>query len=114
MLTRISRRNLKKEAGSDVDQGNESESSTTIAIARTSKRVPEGKCGLGKKSKSRADDEANSSMPTYSFADYCAPSPAVVYTRSEDEANKLVQTLERYACRLSYCKGSASILIIHR
>ncbi|KAG2347036.1 ribonuclease H-like protein [Suillus weaverae] len=48
-------------------------------------------------SKSKSTAEATSSManfPDYSYADYCAPSPAVVYTRCEDEANKLVQTLE--------------------
>ncbi|KAG1807493.1 uncharacterized protein BJ212DRAFT_1449312 [Suillus subaureus] len=41
--------------------------------------------------------EATSSMPNlpnYSYVDYYTPSPAVVYIRCEDEANKLVQTLE--------------------
>ncbi|KIK44728.1 hypothetical protein CY34DRAFT_39080, partial [Suillus luteus UH-Slu-Lm8-n1] len=33
-------------------------------------------------------------LPNYSYANYCTPPPAVVYTRCEDEANKLVQSLE--------------------
>ncbi|KAG2057951.1 ribonuclease H-like protein [Suillus hirtellus] len=33
-------------------------------------------------------------MPNYSYANYCTPPPAVVYTRCEDEANRFVQTLE--------------------
>jgi len=46
-----------------------------------------------KKSKFGADTDANLSLPTYSFADYCIPSPAVVYTCC-DEADKLVETFE--------------------
>jgi hypothetical protein len=48
---------------------------------------------------SKSKSEATSPMPNlpdYSYANYCAPSPAVVYTRCEDEANELVQSLERY------------------
>ncbi|KAG0699052.1 hypothetical protein DFH29DRAFT_938237 [Suillus ampliporus] len=71
-----------------------SESSTSVAVARRVPKDCKGKSNPGKEPKSKAGVQASSSMPNYSFADYCTPSPGVVYTRCEDEANKLVQTLE--------------------
>jgi hypothetical protein len=82
------------------------ENFTSMAVTRGSDpggRMPESHKGKGSqvamsKSKSKSIAEATSmpDLPNYSYADYCIPSPAVVYTRCEDEANRLVQTLERY------------------
>ncbi|OJA16521.1 hypothetical protein AZE42_00655 [Rhizopogon vesiculosus] len=83
----VSRRGIsQKEAGGDIDK-----------VEGSSAKAPEdckGRGALDKKSKSKADAEANSLMPAYSFADYCDTSPAIIYTRCEDEANRLVQNLE--------------------
>ncbi|KAG1752071.1 ribonuclease H-like protein [Suillus lakei] len=71
-----------------------------MTVARSSGpggRMPDDKGSRGTMSKSKPSVEATSSMPNlpnYSYADYCAPLPVVVYTRCEDEADKLVQTLE--------------------
>ncbi|KAJ8587128.1 ribonuclease H-like protein [Rhizopogon salebrosus TDB-379] len=87
----VSRRGvLQKEASGSVDKAEENKCETK-AVTRSSGRAPKDRKG---KAKSKVDVEANSSMPTYSFAEYCDPSPTVVYTRCEDEANTLVQTLE--------------------
>jgi hypothetical protein len=105
MLTRIRRGALQKEAGGNVDkaEGNKCE---TKAVTRSSRRASEDRKG---KAKSKVDVEANSSMPTYSFAEYCDPSPTVVYIRCEDEANTLVQTLERCVHYLPYRNGSTPV-----
>ncbi|KAG2108521.1 ribonuclease H-like protein [Suillus discolor] len=97
METGISRRGM----GSDINMTEVTElhNSTSMAVARSSGpggRMPEYYKGKGSRvtvSKSESF-EAASQMPNYSYANYCTPSPAVVYTRCEDEANKLVQTLE--------------------
>lgn len=87
--------------GSDINK-TELYNSTSMAVARSSGpggRMPEYYKGKGRRvtvSKSESFAEAASQMPNYSYANYSTPSPAVVYTRCENEANKLVQTLERY------------------
>jgi len=98
MLTTIRRGGLQKKSGGDLNKA-EGNKIGTIAVVRSSVSAPEdckGKGGPGKKSKTKAHVEAKSPMSTYSFADYHAPSPSIVYTRCEDEANRLVQTLDRY------------------
>jgi len=112
MLTRI-RRGLaqKKNGGGEINKAEKykGESFASTEMAQSSGRTPEDYKGKGspiKKSKSKAGVETNSSMLTYSFADYCDPSPAVVLTRCEDEANKLVQTLEGYAHRCSLSQNN--------
>ncbi|KAG2134117.1 hypothetical protein DEU56DRAFT_888707 [Suillus clintonianus] len=100
METGISRRGIApKKTGGDVNRTEEykSESFTSMAVARGLGRAPEDckvKGSRGTMSKSKSTSVEASSMSDYSYADYCAPAPAVVYTRCEDEANKLVQTLE--------------------
>lgn len=42
-----------------------------------------------------SNDAKNSTTPTYSYLDYRNPPAAVLYTQCEDEANDLVQSLER-------------------
>ncbi|KAG1888237.1 hypothetical protein F4604DRAFT_1083829 [Suillus subluteus] len=108
METGISRRGISpKKMGGDINKAGvyNSESFASMTVARSSGpggKMPESYKGKGSrvtmsKSKSKSIAEATSSMPNlpnYSYADYCALSPTVVYTRCEDEANKLVQTLE--------------------
>ncbi|KAG1861142.1 hypothetical protein DFJ58DRAFT_777819 [Suillus subalutaceus] len=108
METGISRRGIApKKMGGDINKAGvyNSESFTSMTVARSSGpggKMPESYKGKGSrvtmsKSKSKSVVEATSSMPNlpnYSYVDYCDPSPTVVYTRCEDEANKLVQTLE--------------------
>lgn len=93
---------LQKNTGGDLNKA-EGNKSGPIAVARSSVGTPKdckGKGGPGKKSKTKAHVEPKSPMPAYSFADYQAPSPSIVYTRCEDEANRLVQTLDRYVSGL--------------
>ncbi|KAG1763785.1 hypothetical protein EDD22DRAFT_885926 [Suillus occidentalis] len=108
METGISRREIvPKNMGDDIDKAEtyNSWTSTSMAVARSSGPGPrgrmsksyKGKLGWVAMSKSKSIAEATSSMPNlpnYSYANYCTPPPDVVYTRCEDEANKLVQSLE--------------------
>ncbi|KAG2366412.1 hypothetical protein BDR07DRAFT_1396459 [Suillus spraguei] len=106
METGILRRGIApKKMGNDISKAEvyNGENFTSMAMARSSgpeERMPESHKGKGSHviiSKSKSMVEATSPMPNlpnYSYADYCVPSPTVVYTRCEDEANKLVQTLE--------------------
>lgn len=105
METGISRRRIApKKMGGDIDKAKvyNSENFTSMAVARSSGpggRIPESHKGKGSRvtMSGKSVAEATSSMPNlpnYSYVDCYTPSPAVVYTRCEDEANKLVQTLE--------------------
>ncbi|KAG2133162.1 hypothetical protein BD769DRAFT_1572944 [Suillus cothurnatus] len=108
METGISRRGISpKTMCDDINKAKVyNENFTSTAVTRGSDpggRMPESHKGKGSqvamsksKSKSKSIAEATSmpDLPNYSYADYCIPSPAVVYTRCEDEANRLVQTLE--------------------
>ncbi|KAG2159454.1 uncharacterized protein EDB93DRAFT_1115831 [Suillus bovinus] len=106
METEVSRQGIppkKMDGDSNKAEAYNSETFTSMAVARSSGpggRMPEYYKGKGSRvtlSKSISITETVSSMPnlpTFSYKNYCFPSPAVVYTRCEDDANRLVQTLE--------------------